>query len=160
MANLVACTARGGSRIALTNVFFFVFFFLFGGGGGLSFFMSDSDQWPEKGLAVSLSSLITQSWPLSYKVETFTLSRKPLNFACIEIILQVTISVGIYFLSSLGRRCSVYVHLNSIRSVWGWKFILIMILVALLHCRRISACTVQIYCPKIRKSHHNGINDH
>jgi len=35
-----------------------------------------------------------------------------------------------------------------------------MILVALLHCRLISACTVQIYCPKITEPRHNGTNDH
>ena len=27
-------------------------------------------------------------------------------------------------MSSLGQRCTVYVHLNSIHSVWGWKFII------------------------------------
>ena len=96
--NLVACTHRERSRIAPSNIIFMECFFFF----MLSFFMSD-DLWPEKELAV--------------------LSRKPLNFACIKIIHQVTIPVGIYFLSSLGQRCTVYVHLNSIHSVWGWKFI-------------------------------------
>ena len=70
-----------------------------------------------------LSFLCQMTYDLR-RVETFTLSRKPLNFACIEIIHQVTIPVEIYFLSSLGQRCTVYVHLNSIHSVWGWKFII------------------------------------
>jgi len=59
-----------------------------------------------EGFAVLLSNFITQSWPLSYKVETniHTIHK----FVSIEIIHQVTIPVEIYFLSSLGQRCSVY----------------------------------------------------
>ena len=93
--SLVVCTSRGGSRIALSNVKYFygvliLFIYLF-----FAFF------------------LCQMTYDLR-RVETFTLSRKPLNYAFIH---QVTIPVEIYFLSSLGQRCTVYVHLNSIHIV-------------------------------------------